>query len=157
MDMSSVTEMQKFAPEACAGCLDTDCKPQGSKCAACCEMLRVHMVVRGIVRNNPLNAKEVIGLRSEKAMDDYIFAHQDTVQGAYVFSSPSYDKTTFLVQQNSTTLQIRGEFVRVQMRTTMQMQVQASREIARQLIFNNESVSIDVDLKEFAHPAFEIS
>jgi hypothetical protein len=120
-------------------------------------MLRVHMVVRGIIKNNPVAPEQVTGMLSESSMDSYIMAHQDTVQGAYVFSSPSYDKTTFLVQQNSTTFQIRGDFMRVQMRVSMQMQVQASREIARQLIFRNDSVRIDVDLKEFAHPAFEVS
>jgi hypothetical protein len=155
--MLSVADMQKYAPQACAGCSDADCRPQGSKCAACCEMLRVHMVVRGIIKNNPLAAEQVIGMVSENAMDSYIMQNQDTVQGAYVFSSPSFDKTTFLVQQNSTTFQVRGDFTRVQTRVSTQMQVQASREIARQLIFRDDSVRIEVDLKEFAHPAFEVS
>lgn len=99
-DASDVAGMTRFATEVCRGCGDAFCKAQKTpgqltsvlpasspsssagqaRCGVCCEFLRVHMVVRGIIRNNPLRASEVIGFKTESDMDDWMLRNPNRVQ-----------------------------------------------------------------------------
>jgi len=84
-----------------------------------------------------------------------MFTNSETVAAGYIFNSPSEKNTTYVISSNSTVLSNRGEFIQPTWERTLPMQVAATREIMRQLIFNDNAMQADVAIQEFAHPAFE--
>ena len=123
-------------PSAAAfkGSLSTSCEP------SCDEMFRVHQVVRWIMNNNtiagrpvPVPATSVLGFANESAMENYLFLNPSTVQGAYMFISPTPTAMTFEVEMNSTSIQIRGVYQRPYLSTGLPMQV-SSRSTNRALL-----------------------
>jgi len=121
------------------------------------EVERVHRVVKGIMTNNrpTILTNSVLGFTTVAKMEAYMAVHTERVAGAYVFSSPSSKNTTFLLSLNTTVISNRGEFIDHTWARSLPMQVAASREITRQLIFNDNSLPYDVSIQEFAHPAFQ--
>jgi hypothetical protein len=130
---------------------------------SCQELFRVHQIVRGVMKNNgaaeepgsnSISSDKVLGFRTQFSMDSFLADNPEFVQGGYIFSSPSENVTTFVIQQNSTVVQVRGNFQRPYLEITLPMQLQAYREIIR--LFN-KSFEIHMFLKEFAHPALAVS
>jgi hypothetical protein len=126
----------------------------------CLEMYRVHRVVRNIMHGNklknkssPIPASHVVGFKDHTAMDEYLFANPNRVQGGYIFEALSDSAVTFVVQMNSTTHQYRGVWERPYLVTALPLQAQAHRAIAQ--LFNPD-ISMELATKVFAHPAFNI-
>ena len=79
------------------------------QCSRCCELHRVDRVVGTIMAKNgsrvgsgssfPIAAENVLGFKSETALDAFLLRSPGLIQGAYIFSSPDRNRTTFLVQQ----------------------------------------------------------
>jgi len=150
--------------ECAAGCMGPAC----AACGTCCETWRVHRVVRGIMASNgtveggkvPIPSDKVVGFRNATYMETFMLNNPGLIQGAYVFSSKGAKHTTFLVTQNSSSgLPIRGEWEKPYVTTTVPMIVLATSEIARKAIFGaaDAELPIELDLVEFAHPAFDVA
>ena len=133
--------------------------------SSCAEMYRIHKIVRGMMKYNGLSAvtnvsqnaipsSKVLGFRTPMSMDDFLSKRPEYVQGGYIFSSASENDTTFVIQQNSTISQIRGEYQQPYLLYTLPMQQQAYREILRQF---NATFELDIYLKEFAHPPLAVA
>jgi hypothetical protein len=131
---------------------------------SCAELFRVHTIVRGIMTNNgavslngsshPIPAEKVFGFQTPHSMDTFLGDNPEYAQAGYIFASRSENETTFVIQQNSTVTQVRGTFKQPYRECTLPMQLQAYREIVR--LFN-KTFEIDLFLKEFAHPALDVS
>ena len=131
---------------------------------SCAELFRVHTIVRGIMKNNgaatlngsshPIPTEKVLGFQTPLSMDTFLGDNPEYVQAGYVFASRSENETTFVIQQNSTVTQVRGTYQQPYRECTIPMQLQAYREIVR---LYNKSFEIDLFLKEFAHPALDVS
>lgn len=139
-------------------------------CAKCCEMYRVHRVVRNIMKNNgtaagrtgasPIPADKVLGFTSATSLDAYLLNNPEFIQGGFIFSSPHVNSTTFMVQHNSTASQSRGAWRQPVMEETIPMQVTASRAIAAEIILAVDPQGaaattfgeMVVHLQPFAHP-----
>lgn len=142
------------------------------ECAKCCEMFRVHKVVRTMMQHNgtakavktskdawPIPARKVLGFISEPAIDAFLLENPEYVQGAFIFASPHANATTFVVQHNSTPSQRRGKWQEPVMKMTIPMQVTASKAIATEIIKTidpNALVTMyedmHVHMQPFAHP-----
>jgi len=148
------------------------------KCARCCEMHRVHKIVRTIMTHNgtakagdtrtcseggpcPIEPSKVLGFETEAAMDTYLMKYPEFVQGGYIFSSPHANATTFMVQQNSTASNVRGVWKKPYMIFTLPMQVTASKAIATQIIRRVDATAsfedMNLYLQPFAHPPQNIA
>jgi len=103
---------------------------------------------------SPVPPDAVLGFRNETALDDYLFANPNRVQGAYVFNAPRDSAIAFVVQTNSSTYQIRGVWERPYLLVALPLQVQAHRAIARRF---DPAIRMEFGLKQFAHPAFDVS
>jgi len=154
---SSVTEVD-------ITCVAADCDTEGGACATCCAGWRTHKVVRGIMALNgtkdgtfAIPNDRVIGFLNGSQMDAYLLENSETVQGGYIFNSVSDKKTTFIVQHNSTSAAIRGDYENIYRILTLPLQVQAQASILRKLIAKDDNIPVDIDLQEFAHPAFEVA
>ena len=145
------------------------------QCSRCCELHRVDRVVGTIMAKNgsrvgsgssfPIAAENVLGFKSETALDAFLLRSPGLIQGAYIFSSPDRNRTTFLVQHNSTPTQARRVWRDPVMLVTTPMQVTASKAIMEEIFAANlagnpaENASgglferILVSLQPFAHPA----
>mmetsp|Transcript_48840 Transcript_48840/g.119011 ORF Transcript_48840/g.119011 Transcript_48840/m.119011 type:complete len:1032 (-) Transcript_48840:696-3791(-) len=159
--VNPLTQQTTSTPISCA---EADCEAATASCTACCEAWRVHRVVRSIMKKNgtedqtvPIPDTKVVGFVDATAMDEFLLKNQDVIQGGFVFKSPSYDRTTFAVQQNSTAATIRGEYELPYYDRTVPMQVAASKAIARELLFKNPDFPMDIDLMEFAHPSYDVA
>jgi len=146
-------------------CVAADCDVEGGSCAACCAVWRSHRVVRGIMTLNgtsaggivPIPTERVRGFLNGSTMDAYLLDNPETVQGGYIFNSMSDQKTTFIVQHNSTSADIRGEYEDIYSTLTLPLQVQGQAAIIRKLILKDDNFPIDINLQEFAHPAFDVA
>ena len=129
--------------------------------AECAEMYRVHGVVRAIMAANamqgkaaPIPAGSVAGFRNQTALDNYLFAFPNRVQGGYVFAAQSDSAITFTLQINSTSSQIRGVWERPYLTVGLPLQAAAHRGVASVLKPNSK---MDLATQLFAHPAFAVS
>jgi hypothetical protein len=125
---------QTTSGEQCDGlsCISAGTTPF-HPCAKCCEMYRVHRVVRNIMKNNgtsagktgpsPIPADKVLGFTSDTALDAYLLRNPEFIQGGLIFSSPHVNSTTFMVQHNSTASQSRGAWRQPVMEETIPMLV----------------------------------
>ena len=160
-------------------CNDLSCQLAGltpfHPCAKCCELYRVHRVVRTIMKNNgtaagrsgasPISSDKVLGFISDRALDKYLLDNPEFIQGCFIFSSPHVNSTTFMVQHNSTPSQSRGSWRQPVMDETIPMQVTASRAIATEIILavdpqgaaTTSFGDMVVHLQPFAHPAQDIA
>ena len=102
----------------------------------------------------PIPAEKVFGFQTPISMDTFLGDNPEYAQAGYIFASRSENETTFVIQQNSTVTQVRGMFQQPYRACTLPMQLQAYREIVR--LFN-KTFEIELFLKEFAHPALEVS
>ena len=145
------------------------------QCFQCCELHRVDRVVGTIMAKNgsrvgsgssfPIAAENVLGFKSETALDAFLLRSPGLIQGAYIFSSPDRNRTTFLVQHNSTPTQARRVWRDPVMLVTTPMQVTASKAIMEEIFAANLAGNpaknasgglferILVSLQPFAHPA----
>ena len=145
-------------------------------CARCCELFRVHGVVRMMMKSNgttaagdtetpasPIPPDKVLGFVSEISQDKYLMQNPEFVQGGFIFSSPHANSTTFMVQHNSTPSQKRGTWTQPVMVTTIPMQITASKAIATQIIRSADPGSepgfedLLLHMQPFAHPPQQIA
>jgi hypothetical protein len=177
----------KGAAGAGALCSSSDCSMKEMEathaCAKCCELLRVHRVVRSIMAHNgssadssseaadattvyTIPASRVLGFTNQSQLDAFLTKKPEFVQAGYLFSSPHGNATTFMVQHNSTPSIVRGTWQSVVLSVTVPMQVTASRAIATEII---KSVTGDpnapagkvsdwnIGIAPFAHPPQNIA
>ncbi|EKX32324.1 hypothetical protein GUITHDRAFT_82405 [Guillardia theta CCMP2712] len=85
--------------------------------------------------------------------------HCDTlIKNGIDYSTSNGTNIVPLVQENGTAAdQIRGTWTRPFLNFAVPMQVQAQKEIARQVFLKDPNFKIDVAIEEFAHPAFQVS
>jgi hypothetical protein len=127
-------------------------------CEPLCEAWRVHRVVRGVMRNNrgvggrPIPAPTTLGFCNATGLDQHLLARPGAVQGALLFSSAGDNRTTFAVVTNSTPYLVRGAYARPLLEVALPMQVAATRELARQLVFADEGLDVALATRPFAHP-----
>jgi hypothetical protein len=160
-----------------AGACDVSGFQPAHKCARCCEMHRVHKIVRTIMAHNgtkvkdasgcseggpcPIEPSNVLGFETEAALDAYLMSNPEKVQGGFIFASPHANATTFMVQQNSTLSSTRGTWNENFMSFTLPMQVAASKSIATDIIRRVDSTASFQDMniyrQPFAHPPQEIA
>jgi hypothetical protein len=129
--------------------------------AECAEMYRVHKVTRAIMVGNSMNGKampipagSVAGFRNQTALDNYLFAFPNRVQGGYVFAAQSDSAITFTLQINSTSSQIRGVWERPYLAVGLPLQAAAHRAVAGVL---RPGTKLELATQLFAHPAFAVS
>ena len=105
-------------------------------------------------RSDPIPVEKVFGFQTPLSMDTFLSDKPEYAQAGYIFASRSENETTFVIQQNSTVTQVRGTYKQPYRECTLPMQLQAYREIVR--LFN-KAFEIEIFLKEFAHPALDVS
>jgi hypothetical protein len=109
---------------------------------------RVDKLVRDALASNkggPLDAKQVMGFTSEKALDDFLTRgdRMGNVDAGVIFQSPSIETTTFVLQCNHTKISNVEKKL-------MPLQVAFSQAISKEM---GKPVDLDISLQSFAHPA----
>jgi len=105
-DLNLAEFVAKFPDECPSTCVAADCGmenqtlPDTPACSKCCELHRIHQVVRGIVKNNgtgstadrfPISSTQVLGFKNTSTMTDYVWDHPATVQVFLPPPSPFFD------------------------------------------------------------------
>ena len=121
-------------------CAAADCDVVGGACAACCATYRTHKVVRGMMALNgtsaegvyyPIPAANVMGFINETQLDTYILDNPGNIPGGVLFNSVSENKTSFVVQHNSTVQNVRNQYEDKFSTFTLPLQLAAHKAILR--------------------------
>jgi hypothetical protein len=93
-----VSKFPDVCPTTCGGAdcgMENQTLPDTPTCSQCCELHRVHLVVRSIIKNNgtgstgdrfPIASSQILGFKNTSTMTDYVWNHPAAVQ---VISSSS--------------------------------------------------------------------
>ncbi|XAR65461.1 hypothetical protein NMG60_11009599 [Bertholletia excelsa] len=119
---------------------------------------RIGSIVNRIMTNNPgrpIPSSKVKSFGTKTEVDEWLFSNPMYCPGALHFIDRNATVISYGIQTNSTPVFKRGHFEDPTFKFQIPLQIAAEREIARSLI-GDPNFSWVVNLKEFAHPAFEV-
>ena len=87
-------------------------------------------------------------------MDAYALKNPETVQGAVHFTVENNRAIFYTLQFNSSTIYKRGKFENPDRKFALPMQHAVEREVLRHIV-NDPYLPVDVNMREFPHPAFK--
>ncbi|KAL6073552.1 ABC transporter, ATPbinding domain containing protein [Balamuthia mandrillaris] len=120
----------------------------------------VETIIRNIREQNdpPIPESEVRGFADSTEVDDFIYNHLNTTQGAYIFDfveeTPGVRTLSYILQVNETNQRRQGRLIEYTTYLQIPMDVAVQRQLFR-LATNNPDLQWDVDLVEFPHREVE--
>lgn len=125
-------------------------------------MRRVHQVIRHVLAHNKgaaLDATQVKGFTTEKALDQYMLTHLGKVEAGVILVSPSAANTSFVLQVN-TTISSTGFASWTKVASDIAsstaimypLQVELTKAIGSLFVLPGRNIDLDISLQPFAHP-----